>query len=101
MNQKSDNKITLNTANDSIVMNDKDDNLVISYNKTYNRVYCGNLCTDEQLEEFLTYLAKKNHISVTILRKGKSEELRTLVELKSKRKPRKDKGVKRNVTRKR
>ena len=96
MSQKSDNQI-INTNIDSIIMKDKDGVLVISFNKTYNRVYCGNACTQEQLEEFLTYLSKKKYSVVSVLMKGKPEEIRTLIELKSKRKTRKDKGVKRKV----
>ena len=95
MKTTSENKIIINAANDSIIMNNKDDKLVISFNKTYNAVYCGNACTPEQLEEFLTFLAKKDYLSVKILMKGKPEETRSLRELKPKRKARKDKGVKR------
>lgn len=90
-----ENKIVNNYDNDSIIMVDENNNLIISFNKSYNRVYCGNLCTDDCLNEFLVYLAKKRFLQVEIVRKGYKDEKRTLIELKSKRKTRKDKGQKR------
>lgn len=88
-------KVINKTENDSYIMNDADGNLVLSYNKDHNNLYCGNKATDEQIEAFLKFLSKKRIISVTLIKKGKPDELRLIAELKKQRKPRSDKGKKR------